>query len=76
HHETYRLFALFADAKNGRKKWSRDAKDFGGSPGGWGYAESVLIYENMAIFKPGGKNCIVALDKNNGETIWKSIAST
>ena len=42
------------------------------SPGGWGYAESVLIYKNMAIFKPGGKNCIVALDKKTGETIWKS----
>ena len=37
-------------------------------PGGWGYAESVLIYKNMAIFKPGGKNCIVALDKTSGQT--------
>ena len=43
------------DAKNGRKKWSREAKNFGGSPGGWGYAESVLIYKNLAIFKPGGR---------------------
>lgn len=60
------------DAKNGQKKWSHEAKDFGGSSGGWGYTESVLIYKNMAIFKPGGKNCIVALDKTNGETIWKS----
>ena len=24
------------------------------------------------IFKPGGKNCIVALDKTTGETVWKS----
>ena len=60
------------DAAGGGKKWSRDAKEFDGSPGGWGYAESVLIYKNMAIFKPGGKNCIVALDKTNGETLWKS----
>jgi len=60
------------DAANGRQKWSRSAKEFGGSPGGWGYAESVLIYKNMAVFKPGGKNCIVALDKTNGETLWKS----
>ena len=60
------------DVKDGRKKWSREAKEFGGRPGGWGYAESVLIYKNMAIFKPGGKNCIVALDKANGETIWQS----
>ena len=60
------------DVKTGQQKWSRDAKEFGGSPGGWGYAESVLIYKNMAIFKPGGKSCIVALDKTNGETLWKS----
>ena len=60
------------DVKDGQKKWSREAKEFGGGPGGWGYAESVLIYKNMAIFKPGGKNCIVALDKANGETIWQS----
>ncbi len=60
------------DAASGEKKWSREAKEFGGSAGGWGYAESVLIYKNMAIFKPGGKNCIVALDKTNGETLWKS----
>ena len=60
------------DAQSGAKKWSKSARDFGGSPGGWGYAESVLIYKNLAIFKPGGKNCIVALDKTTGETVWKS----
>ena len=60
------------DAKTGVKKWSHEAKEFGGSPGGWGYAESVLIYKDMAIFKPGGKSCIVALDKQSGATIWKS----
>lgn len=60
------------DAASGEKKWSREAKEFGGSPGGWGYAESVLIEKNLAIFKPGGKNCIVALDKTSGETVWKS----
>jgi outer membrane protein assembly factor BamB len=60
------------DARNGEKKWSHATKEYGGSPGGWAYAESVLIYKNMAIVKPGGKNCIVALDKTNGETIWTS----
>jgi outer membrane protein assembly factor BamB len=60
------------DAATGRKRWIREAKEFGGSPGGWGYAESVLIYKNLALFKPGGKNCIVALDKTSGETVWKS----
>jgi outer membrane protein assembly factor BamB len=60
------------DAKSGEKKWSRAAKEFGGSPGGWGYAESVLIHKNLAVYKPGGKSCIVALDKAGGETLWKS----
>ena len=60
------------DARNGEKIWSRTTKEFGGSPGGWAYAESVLIYKSMAIVKPGGQNCIVALDKTNGEVIWKS----
>ncbi len=60
------------DAHNGAKKWSHATKEYGGSPGGWAYAESVLIYKNMAIVKPGGKNCIVALDKTNGQTLWTS----
>jgi outer membrane protein assembly factor BamB len=60
------------DAATGSKKWTREAKEFGGSSGGWGYAESVLIYKNLALFKPGGKNCMVALDKTSGETVWKS----
>lgn len=60
------------DANSGELKWTHTAKEFGGSPGGWGYTESVLIYQDMAIFKPGGKNCIVALHKASGETLWTS----
>jgi outer membrane protein assembly factor BamB len=60
------------DAQTGRKQWSRHAREFGGSPGKWGYAESVLIYKDLAILKPGGKNCIVALDKTTGRTVWTS----
>ncbi len=60
------------DAKTGDKKWTKSAKDFGGGSGGWGYAESVLIQGDWAIFKPGGKNCIVALDKMTGDKVWAS----
>lgn len=60
------------DARNGRPIWGKDAKQFGGSPGGWGYAESVLVLGDLAIFKPGGKNCIVALDKESGREVWAS----
>ena len=47
-------------------------KEFGGSPGGWGYAESVLIQGSQVVCKPGGKNCIVALDKTSGNRVWAS----
>jgi outer membrane protein assembly factor BamB len=60
------------DAKTGKRIWFKEMKEFGGRPGGWGYAESVLIYENLCIVKPGGKNCIVALDKTNGKGVWSS----
>jgi len=60
------------DAKTGEKKWTRECREFGGSAHGWGYAESVLIYKNLAIVTPGGRNRIVALDKTTGEKVWAS----
>ena len=60
------------DTNGGRLVWAREAKQFGGSPGVWGYAESVLILGNLAIFKPGGRNCVVALDKATGRDVWAS----
>ena len=60
------------DAKTGAKKWTRPLSEFGGKPGGWGYAESVLILGNLAIVTPGGKNCIVALNKTTGQPAWAS----
>jgi hypothetical protein len=60
------------DAKTGKEIWAREMKEFGGSPGGWGYAESVLIYKDWAVVKPGGENCVVALKKATGETVWTS----
>jgi outer membrane protein assembly factor BamB len=60
------------DAKTGRRQWARRMREFGGRPGGWGYAESVLIYKDWAVVKPGGRNCIVALDQATGKTVWTS----
>jgi len=65
------LFGCY-DAKGGTRKWTHRATALGGSPGGWGYAESVLIYGKLAIFKPGGQGCIVAFDKNSGQKVWSS----
>ena len=64
------------DAKTGDKKWTREAREFGGRAHGWGYAESVLIYKDLAVVTPGGKSCIVALDKKTGEKVWASEGFT
>jgi len=60
------------DTKTGNQHWTKDLTSFGGQPGKWAYAESVLIYKNLAVVKPGGENCIIALNKINGETVWQS----
>jgi len=60
------------DAKTGKPLWSASARKMKGSPGGWGYAETPLIVGNMVVFKPGGRNCIVALNKVTGKPVWAS----
>ena len=60
------------DAKTGREKWTKNTGNFGGRSGTWGYAESILILGKLAIVKPGGSKCIVALDKTTGATVWTS----
>ena len=60
------------DAKTGEGKWSRQFSELGGSPPEWGYAESVLIDNDLAIVTPGGDKCIVALDKMTGRPVWAS----
>jgi len=60
------------DAKTGSQHWAQDLTSFGGQCSTWGYAESVLIYKNLAIIKPGGGNCIMAFDKVSGQMVWQS----
>ncbi len=60
------------DAGTGAEVWTKNTRDFGGRPGGWGYAESILILDQLAIVKPGGDNCVVALNKATGDTVWAS----
>jgi outer membrane protein assembly factor BamB len=60
------------DTRTGDCKWTRKSSEFQGDSGCWGYAESVLICKDLAIFKPGGKSCIAALNKATGETVWTS----
>jgi outer membrane protein assembly factor BamB len=65
------IFACF-DAKTDKQNWAKDLISFGGKPSEWGYAESVLIYNDLAIVKPGGDSCIMAFNKTSGETVWQS----
>ncbi|HZZ72779.1 MAG TPA: PQQ-binding-like beta-propeller repeat protein [Pirellulales bacterium] len=62
------------DIKSGNIAWQKNLiKDFGGEPGMWAYAESPLIDGDKLICTPGGKeSTVVALDKSNGNVIWKS----
>jgi outer membrane protein assembly factor BamB len=46
--------------------------EFGDKTPKWGYSESVLIHDGKAIVTPGGKQCIVALDKDTGQNLWAS----
>lgn len=55
--------------------WHKNLKkDFDGHVmSGWGYSESPLVDGDRVIATPGGKSAtLVALNKNNGDVIWKS----
>jgi outer membrane protein assembly factor BamB len=58
---------------DGGKVWSVNyVSDFGGSPGQWGYSESVLVDGDHVIATPGGgKAAMVALDKKTGKEVWR-----
>jgi outer membrane protein assembly factor BamB len=63
------------DAKTGKKIWGLDvAKQFGGRDV-WGYAQSLLIDGQHVICSPGAATAMVALDKETGQTVWKSPTS-
>ncbi len=60
--------------KDGKKVWSVDtAATFGAQNIKWGISESVLVDGDNVICTPGGANAsVVALNKKNGKTVWKS----
>lgn len=60
------------DARTGESRWTRKMSEFGGSAPRWGYSESVLIHNDLAIITPGGGQCIVALNKQTGANVWAS----
>lgn len=65
------------DIESGEIRWQHNLQEqFGGSVGGWGYSESVLIDGDRLICTPGGsKSTMIALNKATGEEIWSCEAN-
>jgi outer membrane protein assembly factor BamB len=61
-------------ASDGKVIWQRNlVADFGGRSPMWSYRESPLVDGDKVICTPGGEETtMVALNKLNGETIWKA----
>jgi outer membrane protein assembly factor BamB len=62
------------NAQSGDEIWSIDLHEkYGSSWDMFGVSESPLIVDNMLITTPGGETAmVIALDKMNGELVWKS----
>jgi outer membrane protein assembly factor BamB len=60
---------------DGKPKWHVSlTKDFGGSCGGWQYAESPLVDGEKVVCTPGGREAtMLALNKKTGKPIWKGF---
>jgi outer membrane protein assembly factor BamB len=64
---------------DGKLRWVKNTyRDFGGrlmNPQ-YGYPQTPLVDGDRVVVNPGGKeNCVVALDRKTGATIWKIPAS-
>jgi outer membrane protein assembly factor BamB len=64
------------DVATGKERWRKDLKsDFQGQKAdSWGYSESPLVDGDLVICTPGGAaTTMVALNKETGEVIWKTV---
>lgn len=63
------------DATNGKIIWSVNAmKEYGGRNIKWGITENLLIDDGKLFCTLGGTDAnIIALDKETGKLIWKSV---
>ena len=84
-----RVYALGSEAdlvclrlEDGEEVWRRNLQhDFGGrlmkEDFNWRYAESPLVDGNRVVVTPGAPDAfLVALDKTNGEEIWRSSVAS
>lgn len=66
---------LVCATTDGEEEWRKNfGQDFKGQMmSGWGYSESPLVDGDKLVCTPGAKGAILAaLNKETGETIWKS----
>jgi outer membrane protein assembly factor BamB len=63
--------------KDGKVLWQLSlTKEFGGRVPMWSYRESPLIDGDKVVCTPGAADAtIVALEKSNGKTVWKSAVT-
>jgi outer membrane protein assembly factor BamB len=64
------------ETATGKIRWKRSMKEtFGARLGTWAISESPLIEGDKVIVTPGGPEAtVVALNKTNGELVWKTAA--
>ena len=63
--------ALCLDALTGEEVWKRDLQqDDKLKPPTWGFAGSVTIFNDLALYNAGKAG--IALNKDTGKTVWKS----
>ncbi len=61
------------EAASGKKIWGRNIlDDFEGKNIFWALSESVLIDGDRLVCCPGGETCMVALEKQTGDVVWKA----
>ena len=62
------------DAATGQKIWSVSlVQQFGGTTPYWGYSESPLIVGDRLVVNAGGRRAsIVAINKQDGKTLWQN----
>jgi outer membrane protein assembly factor BamB len=68
---------LSLEAKTGKLLWQKDLiAEFGGRRPSWDIAVSPVIDDEKLIVVPGGNNAsVVALNKKDGQVIWKGGGS-
>lgn len=62
------------ELESGLRLWQRNlASEFQAEPLTWGHSGSPVMVDDRLILQPGGKrHSVVALDPENGETIWST----